>query len=154
MEPQRPKITVCLSKTFLRPTISQHWKTSLCVCMFLCVQTCTCVYVNVEARDQPQGLLLRSQPLWFLRQGPSLTWGSPIRPDWLPLSSYYPPVSAFLGLGLQLCAQGLTVCMDDSVQTQVLRLIWLTLSPNKQFLGPPFSLKHCVVLSASHSCRH
>lgn len=42
----------------------------------LCVYICTCVHKCVEARAWPQMLPLRCCPLCFLKQGPSLVWGS------------------------------------------------------------------------------
>lgn len=48
------------------------------VCMWItCIfrHMCTCVYLCVKATDQSRWSILRSSPLWFLRQGLSLGLG-------------------------------------------------------------------------------
>lgn len=53
--------------------------------MSLCVSVCVhrCVCVCLEAREQARVSLLRSCPLWFLRQDLSVAWSFANRHGWL-----------------------------------------------------------------------
>lgn len=63
-----------------------HFGDILCVCTCTFTCGCGCTRAHVEARGQPQVLLLNSNPLLFTIQIGSLTrtWGLLIRLGWLP----------------------------------------------------------------------